>query len=131
MRFIKDKHAEEWGEEDEFKDFGNEDSELDWPEADKSREEFAQRYKLTAREASDICDDTIGFRYLRLSKYKKVRGDHCLIITMRGRHLLMKLGLLRDFIRDNKEWINPAIAFIVGILAAGVPFIIYLLSNQQ
>lgn len=86
---------------------------------------------MTAREVSDVCDDAVGFRYLRLSKYKNAQGDHCLIVTSRGRHLLMKLGLLRDFVRDNREWINPAVAFIVGILAAGVPFMIYLLSVDK
>jgi hypothetical protein len=111
--------------------FESPDADFTWPHRDDLIKEFSNKHEVSARHAREVYQDCLGFRYIEVSELSRAGESPSIVVTSRGRHFLLGLGILRDFARDNKEWLNPAIAFIVGILAAGVPFIIYLLSQGK
>jgi hypothetical protein len=89
-------------------------------------------FKFLKKLSSNICDYALDDRYGYLTLSKKILtngGDHRLIVTSKGRHFLLRLGMLREFSRDNEKWINPGVAFIVGVIVSVITVILYLLSR--
>jgi len=93
-------------------------AEYAWPSGDTVRDEFSQREHLQDKEVADIIDDCVVFKFLRRGTTYLPQHEHPLIVTARGRHLLLKLGLLRELAKDNSEWFNIAAAFSIGLLTA-------------
>lgn len=108
-------------------------SDFEWPEEGDIRAKFGQRENIKDTDVADIIDDCLVFNYLRHGSQNRGGEGHTLplVITSKGRHLLLKLGLIREFGSDNSDWLNAAVAFVVGVLVAGVPFIIYILSRAK
>jgi hypothetical protein len=130
VRLVKDVHLE-MAETKEIKErVQRNGAEFEWPTADSVRDKYTKKEKVADRVVSDIQDDCIAFGYLRFSTKHLAEHDYNLLVTSRGRHLLLKLGLVREVFKDNRDWLNVATAFLIGILAAMTPFIIFLLTRK-
>lgn len=101
-------------------------TDFEWPNTDDIEEKYLtlvnnereENKKLDSKAVSDIRDDCVSFKYLRYGS-KHIRDhDYPLIITYKGRHLLMKLGLIREIAADNSDWLNLFIVFGAGVLSA-------------
>ena len=129
VRFVVEEHQAILGSKVVLRSARNQEPDFVWPDEENARHKFEQRERKSPTAVSDICDDCIAFDYLRYGQTRQPDKGFPLILTPKGRHLLLKLGLIREFVRDNSDWMNASVAFIVGVFAAATPFIIYLLSR--
>jgi hypothetical protein len=118
VRFVKDEHLATVQKSGGARFPHNMTWDFEWISADVAREKYAEQESKTIFQVSDIIDDCIDFSYLQYSKVHQARHDFTLILTPKGRHLLMKLGLVREIAKDNSEWINLVAAFLVGLVTA-------------
>jgi hypothetical protein len=131
VQLVKDMHLEMAKDSDIQERVQRNGADFEWPTANDVRDKFASQQKYVDSVVSDIQDDCMAFGYLRFSAKHLAQQDYNLILTSKGRHLLLKLGLTREVFKDNSDWLNVATAFVVGILAAATPFIIYIISTRH
>ena len=129
VSFVKEEHLNN----EIFKKRGQKhygDGNFDWPCINEARKAYAEYTNNSDIQVEDIIDDCVEFNYLEYGELSLGGLGYPLIVTSKGRHLIMKLGLIRELSKDNSEWLNASVAFIVGVLVAGVSFIIFLLSRK-
>lgn len=119
-QFIKEEHLIMTKDKAHVEFIGNKEWFFDWPIGNEASAKFAEREGKSNRVVSDICNDCIAFNYLRYSESSRAGEDRSLIVTSKGRHLLLWLGVWRELAKDNSEWLNIATAFLAGIIAACV-----------
>jgi hypothetical protein len=102
-------------------------SAYEWPTEKDVIEKFTgQNREMTERQSREICEDCKEYRYVEHTRQMTLGLEYGLLITPQGRHFLLKLGLIRDWAKDNDKWLNIVLGVVLSTVFWGA--IIFILK---